>query len=261
MGVDGEYIDLAPEATLGTTTDGEVQPQIDLSAVSALQNVLPSSQITFRLLGWGAKATGGFAIGRIANSTQTGNSLAIGGLTTLPVTIQSFTAKKENNFARLNWATASEINNSHFEVLHSTDGKKFSVIGTVPGHGTVSQPKFYSYSHADVVSGNNYYKLRQVDFNGNSHESSVTSVKIGFEKPELKASSSENHVNIYVSLIEKSNAVLKIGDINGRQLHNQSLNLEAGVSYLNVPLTLSPGVYVVSIYTKKGQQIHSKFIK
>lgn len=63
-----------------TTSNGDVQTQIDLSGVSALQNVINSTTITLRLLGWGASAaTGTFGIGRSATSTPTDYSLSIGG--------------------------------------------------------------------------------------------------------------------------------------------------------------------------------------
>lgn len=66
-----------------TNTDGVAQTQIDLSVISALQNVTNSVTITIRLLGWGATNTGGtFAIGRSLTSAPTDYSLAIGGSVT-----------------------------------------------------------------------------------------------------------------------------------------------------------------------------------
>ncbi|MBK7692627.1 MAG: hypothetical protein IPJ31_16480 [Bacteroidetes bacterium] len=67
-----------------TNTEGEVQPQIDLSSIPALQNVLSGTTITFRLYAWGATAVGGtFAIGRTPTGL-TNNCLAIGGTVTVP---------------------------------------------------------------------------------------------------------------------------------------------------------------------------------
>jgi len=64
----------------GTTTNGDAQTQIDLSGISALQNVPSATTITIRLYGWNAtQATGTFALGRLA-----GNDLAIGGSVTIP---------------------------------------------------------------------------------------------------------------------------------------------------------------------------------
>jgi trimeric autotransporter adhesin len=63
-----------------TTTGGDAQTQINLSSITALQNVSSSTSIIFRLYGWGATATTGtFGIGRSLTSGATDYSLAIGG--------------------------------------------------------------------------------------------------------------------------------------------------------------------------------------
>ncbi|MFM2230027.1 MAG: hypothetical protein RL607_1285 [Bacteroidota bacterium] len=66
-----------------TTTGGDAQAQINLSGITALQNVTFGTTITFRLIAWGASATTGtFAIGRSLTTGATDYSLAIGGTVT-----------------------------------------------------------------------------------------------------------------------------------------------------------------------------------
>jgi hypothetical protein len=66
-----------------TTTGGDAQAQINLSGITALQNVTFGTTITFRLIAWGATATTGtFAIGRSLTAGTTDYSLAIGGTVT-----------------------------------------------------------------------------------------------------------------------------------------------------------------------------------
>jgi hypothetical protein len=84
----------------------------------------------------------------------------------LPVTLVEFTGRKENKHIKLDWTTLSEVNNDRFEVEKSKDGFNFSFIGSVSGHGTTSIPIIYSMKDYEPFQGKNYYRLKQVDFDG-----------------------------------------------------------------------------------------------
>ena len=87
----------------------------------------------------------------------------------LPVTLDKFTGKKDGQNVFLNWTTASEINNSHFDVERSTNGMSWSTIASIQGHGTSMTENQYSYSDnlSDMSATQAiYYRLKQVDFNG-----------------------------------------------------------------------------------------------
>lgn len=99
---------------------------------------------------------------------------ALGSGTPLPVEISSFFAKMLDNLALLDWITASERNNSHFEVERSIDGNEWEYLGRVHGAGTSNQPTSYSYQDSGVdVFNDYYYRLRQYDFNGQSFTSPI----------------------------------------------------------------------------------------
>jgi hypothetical protein len=98
----------------------------------------------------------------------------------LPVVLTEFTAQAvQNRDALLNWATASEKNNDHFEVERSFDGTSFAKIGTIAGHGTTATASAYTLTDAGVAAkatGSVYYRLRQVDLDGTATYSPVRSV-------------------------------------------------------------------------------------
>jgi hypothetical protein len=99
---------------------------------------------------------------------------------TLPVELISFTAAPENNFIQLSWNTASEKDNSGFELQRSTDGNNFLDIKWIKGHGNSTTLTGYRYTDKNVEPETiYYYRLRQIDFNGNSNFSSTVSAKIG----------------------------------------------------------------------------------
>lgn len=84
----------------------------------------------------------------------------------LPVELLEFNANRANKNVELKWRTSTEINNSHYEVEHSTDGENFRKLGIIRGRGTTTQAERYSYTHYQPVDGVNYYRLKQVDLDG-----------------------------------------------------------------------------------------------
>lgn len=84
----------------------------------------------------------------------------------VPVELSSFTATLVKKEIRLDWTTATELNNQGFDIEQSFDNQNFSKIGFVPGFGTTSESKSYSYTISDVKTGIQYYRLKQIDFDG-----------------------------------------------------------------------------------------------
>ncbi|NEM96452.1 T9SS type A sorting domain-containing protein [Pontibacter burrus] len=84
----------------------------------------------------------------------------------LPVELVSFKATNQHGAARLTWTTASEKDNDRFEIERSQDGKSFAKVGEVAGNGTSSTALNYSFTDARPATGTNYYRLRQVDYDG-----------------------------------------------------------------------------------------------
>lgn len=84
----------------------------------------------------------------------------------LPVTFVDFSGKVDGNSILLEWATMSELNNEHFEIERSVDGKNFVTIGFVEGAGISSERIDYQFTDNAPEYGYQYYRLLQVDYNG-----------------------------------------------------------------------------------------------
>jgi len=95
----------------------------------------------------------------------------------LPIGLTSFTATSKNNINILSWTTNTEMNNDHFEIERSADGITFHEIGTVEGHGNSSYVSDYHFEDISPFSGINYYRLKQVDYNGDFRYSQVIFVE------------------------------------------------------------------------------------
>lgn len=85
---------------------------------------------------------------------------------TLPVELMFFYGENLKKKNRLYWQTATEKNNKHFVVERSDDGLNFKEIGNIEGKGNSRVINFYEFFDNDPLYGNNYYRLKQVDFDG-----------------------------------------------------------------------------------------------
>ncbi len=86
----------------------------------------------------------------------------------LPVEMTSFTSAVIANDVRLMWTTATELNNSGFEVQRkSADSENWNVIGFVSGKINSNEPNEYTYDDRALAMGSYRYRLKQIDLNGN----------------------------------------------------------------------------------------------
>lgn len=84
----------------------------------------------------------------------------------LPVEITSFSASEAMNGVDITWNCQSETNNSHFIVERTLDGNKYEFVSQIQGAGTTTQATQYSVTDPAAEPGINYYRIRQVDYNG-----------------------------------------------------------------------------------------------
>ena len=101
----------------------------------------------------------------------------------VPVEIMSFSANVIDNDIELSWLTASEINNSGFELERLKDYKikksqDWKVIGFVQGNGTTTEIQHYSFVDKNLTSGKYQYRLKQIDYDGSYEYSSVVEAEI-----------------------------------------------------------------------------------
>jgi hypothetical protein len=96
----------------------------------------------------------------------------------LPVELVSFTALQAGNKVNLNWSTATETNNSGFEILRFTqnDNNGWQKIGFVQGYGTTTELQHYSFTDDNLIAGVYSYRLKQIDYDGTFSYSDVIEV-------------------------------------------------------------------------------------
>ncbi len=223
----------------------------------------------------GPGANWGAFTGTSSTVNTTTKALTTPGLTTfsefiitdqnspLPVTWLDFKGTKAGKEVLLTWSTASEINNSRFDVERSSNGKDFVKIGEVAGHGTTMSVSNYSFIDPSAAAqGVNalYYRLRQVDYNNDAELSKV--VVIDMNDGKVTADAAQLYPNPFTSTVAVTTIVsneqpitITVVDQFGRLILNKQVNVTEGVNTLTLDESAlwAKGVYFISI---KGTQLN-----
>ncbi|MEL6274243.1 MAG: T9SS type A sorting domain-containing protein, partial [Bacteroidota bacterium] len=97
----------------------------------------------------------------------------------LPVELVNFEGVLNKNEVFLFWQTSSERENQGFSVEYSHDAERWSIIGYVAGAGTSAEQQNYSFRHRQPIVGTtNYYRLRQIDYDGSFAYSDIQRVEV-----------------------------------------------------------------------------------
>ncbi|MBS1623556.1 MAG: T9SS type A sorting domain-containing protein, partial [Bacteroidetes bacterium] len=176
--------------------------------------------------------------------------------TPLPVTLLYLTADAINNkYIDLDWATASEINNKGFAIERSTDGREFAQVGWLDGHGNSNTQLSYSYSDRTVQPGVvYYYRLKQVDFDGQFVYSEIVSASLigdkGFSFEDMIPNPAVNSVQLGILTTAGQKATVTITDMLGRVVLDQPWQLAEGYNISSFDISdLAQGTYSVTVYT------------
>nr|WP_294897910.1 T9SS type A sorting domain-containing protein [uncultured Pedobacter sp.] len=210
---------------------------------SGINNSLSSTPLTLL-----ATAPAGTVFRSVTFAPQGSTAIGTG---TLPVSLTSFKGIKKVDAIQLNWSTVSEKNNSHFDVLRSSDGVKFSSIGKVNGKGNSDELVNYSFIDANPLSGTDYYQLNQVDLNGQSEKSNIVAVASGLKTSDMTVytNQSANEVKLSIFSENAGNATVSIYNLGGKTLIRKTLTLSKGYNNITLPVSLGSGMFVATLQT------------
>lgn len=178
----------------------------------------------------------------------------------VPVELTNFNATVNSGTVNLSWQTATEINNQGFEIQRQVGSKQsavdnWDIIGFVPGFGTITEPKSYTYEDKDVSHGVYYYRLKQVDFDGSFEFSGIVEITFGVQQEFLLEQNFPNPFNsattINYSIAEPSQVVLKVYTTLGEEvavLVNEKKDLGKYSLSFNAE-ALPSGVYLYKLNT------------
>jgi hypothetical protein len=158
----------------------------------------------------------------------------------LPVQYTAWYAEKTPSLKSfLFWSTASEFNNSGWNILRSKDGKAWEPIGWVFGSGNSTKEKSYTFTDPRPMKGLNYYRLKQIDYDGTTFYSDVKYLKFHTDEVSIYP----NPVSDKLYLIgSNDDSIYSIADINGRIITQGTITDE----YIDVSGLIN-GIYVLKV--------------
>jgi hypothetical protein len=172
-------------------------------------------------------------------------SLASNITNPLPLKLISFSANLVNRQAQLQWVTAEEVNSSYFDVLRSHDEAAFSKLLSIPAQSNSTREHTYNAVDGNPFNGINYYRLKEVDIDGNPTLSPIVNVILNdgslcavFPNP------TSGIVNLNISVIASQQASIGLYDTKGKLIEERDVQLSAGSNLLKWDISRqAKGVY------------------
>jgi len=188
----------------------------------------------------------------------------------VPVGILSFTGERKGSVNELKFTTATELNNKGFEILRSADGIAYSSIAFVKSladNGNSNGLLQYSFADEKAFTGNNYYRLKQIDKDGKSTLSQVVFIKGGkvgkLELSNAYPNPAISILNVVVASPKADKITLIVTDVAGKLVMQQQLPVNSGDNILKLDVnTLKSGSYLIKAICEDGcETAVKKFVK
>jgi hypothetical protein len=164
----------------------------------------------------------------------------------LPVIWQSpTTVMIKNETSQIKWSVATQLNNEKYVIEHSKNGKYFTPIGEIAGDGTSNESKHYEYIHASPFIGVNYYRIKQVDYDGQYSFSDIASVRYdGTGEISIYPNPATSEVTVSTTV----STLLQVMDVYGR-VHSKHA-ISDGQNTINIS-ALPSGILIFVVGDKR----------
>ena len=177
----------------------------------------------------------------------------------LPLMLTRFAGAVHGDEVRLQWTTEAERNTSHFAVERSGNGVQFERIGAVPSRNTTTS-NAYAYTDRNPLSGISFYRLKQVDVDGNHRLYGPVSIRYKGAAVVRSVYASATGVQVHL-VAQKGGAVhVALYDMNGRCLSAKQINMTTGTNSIHLPVDLTSGAYLVQVLGE-GIDVVKQFIR
>ena len=172
----------------------------------------------------------------------------------LPVELISFAGNCIEESVNLEWETASEYNSSHFILEYSRTGEDWSIINHQDAALNSTELISYKFLHLISYSGDNYYRLKQVDIDGTTKTYEIINVNCENNNSNyFDIYPNPSNGNIHVILNDKKingESFIRITDTKGHLIFNKPIDVNDGINMYILSEVLSPGIYYINIVNR-----------
>ncbi|MEM0991793.1 MAG: T9SS type A sorting domain-containing protein [Bacteroidota bacterium] len=175
----------------------------------------------------------------------------------LAAELTRFQANTKAEGVLLDWETATENDNAYFELQRSADGKSFEALVRLKGQGTSLEAKQYDFLDVLPYSGTNYYRLKQMDFDGDFEYSKIISVQWkATNESNLKIFPNPSTNRLYYLLKDRASIqAVRIYDAFGRLL-SVVATIDGAIELGG----LATGIYILEVQSNSGS-FRKRFFK
>lgn len=175
---------------------------------------------------------------------------------TLPIVLTGFSAVLNNDHGvTLDWNTQDEVNFSHFIIERSADGETWVEIGTVEAKGNSEVETAYTYVDEQPLSGNNFYRLTEVNLDNSYVYSQVLVVRTTtLAQISLFPNPATNYVNVSLGGNTPSAVTVLLTSAAGQRLAEKQATGGAG-TIVTIPVgNLASGLYILTVISADGSR-------
>jgi hypothetical protein len=169
----------------------------------------------------------------------------------VPVTLLDFNGRIIGNDAWLDWTTTNEHNSKEFIVERSYDGGRFTNAGLVVASGFSTVNKAYHFHDPIISQEKNYYRLKQIDADGEFEYSKIILLRnsiLANEGFKLLANPFFNTIDLQSGSGNRGRANFKLFDMNGRTLLDKNVDVVPSMRIrIEIPVAVASGIYTLDI--------------
>jgi glycosidase len=180
----------------------------------------------------------------------------------LPVSWIDFSAQYQNGgTVLLNWTTANELANDHYDVERSIDGKNFTHLGAVSAVKNVTSNSIYNFNDATAPAGKVYYRVKQVDVTGKYSYSKIVAVTTDARTNSWHTFYTGTSVRVALQS-DITKVVITLRDASGKLLVQQSAGNASNGQTIDVPVgKYAKGLYLITVSSDQGSRTDKVMVK
>jgi hypothetical protein len=164
-----------------------------------------------------------------------------------PIILTSFdVSRTAENQVIINWATSTEDKVKMMYIERSTDGRNFTPIFNVTPVGARNKYTRYSVTDKTPAQGTNYYRLKEIDFDGKLYYFDMKAISISSKSaPRFQAFYNGADIKVNIAGL-KGNFILTLHDAGGRLLNSQQVSINSGTNQASITTPGRSGIYLVN---------------
>jgi hypothetical protein len=183
---------------------------------------------------------------------------------TFPVELLDFTAYQVGeSTVQLDWITAQEINNQEFQIERSLDGRLFKQIGQLEGAGNSDTERAYTYKDFSVPQTTIYYRLRQIDYDGEYSLSEIRQVVLSADfapQVDIFPNPTSEYVTVDAAVSPDRRFEVRMIDMAGRVVYmKRDVKLSGNKLTIDVS-SFSPDNYILQILDREDELQHAEVV-